>query len=272
MQSKKKRKVYAYNSEADDDFSGMNIKVRKVGRGFAYSRRSLLWRFLSFFTYYFIAVPVAWAVSEAYMGLRFTGRISLRKLRGGCFLYGNHTRALDAFLAPLAAFPKRVYTVAGPEAVSIPGLRTLVMLLGCIPVPTESGALPRFKKEVEDAVRRGHCVVIFPEAHIWSFYTGIRRFPSVSFTYPVDIGAPVAVMTSTYRKNPTYIPGFEAKPLMTVHISRPMYPDTTLSRSGARDALCQRVYGIMRGTASAAGNYNYIQYRRADEPEKASEA
>ena len=65
----------------------------------------------------------------------------------GYFLYGNHTQYLDAFLPAMAAFPKRSYVIANPDAVSIPGLRNLVQLIGCIPVPSELSGLPAFWRQ-----------------------------------------------------------------------------------------------------------------------------
>ena len=40
---------------------------------------------------------------------------------------------------------------------------------------------------------------IYPEAHIWPYYTKIRPFKNVSFAYPVNLEKPVYCMTNTYQ-------------------------------------------------------------------------
>ena len=53
----------------------------------------------------------------------------------------------------------------------------------------------------------GDCIMIYPEAHIWPFYTGIRPFPDTSFRYPVQQKLPVFCLTNTYqRRGKSHIP------------------------------------------------------------------
>ncbi len=43
-------------------------------------------------------------------------------------------------------------------------------------------------------------MTIFPEAHVWPYYTGIRPFGEAAFHYPVATGKPVYTMTVTYQR------------------------------------------------------------------------
>ncbi len=70
----------------------------------------------------------------------------------------------------------------------------------------------------------GACIGIFPEAHIWPFYTGVRPFVGTSFRYPVKLHAPVVAMAVTYRKRRGLFCWVKRPPGMTVTFSAPMYP------------------------------------------------
>ena len=101
-----KRTVY-YTDPLNDDFAHTNIRAKDVGADFPFIHKSVLWNVLAQGIYYCIAVPIVFVISKIYLGLKYENRQVLRKLRGtGYFLYGNHTRMLDAFLPAMPAFPK----------------------------------------------------------------------------------------------------------------------------------------------------------------------
>lgn len=256
------KKIIYYTDPLQDDFAENHIHTETVGVDFPFLHKSFWWRLWSNLVYYLVAVPLVWLISKVYLGLRFENHRQVRKVgKSGYFLYGNHTRSLDAFLPAMAAFPKRGYIVANPDAVSIPGLRMLVQLIGCLPLPTELRAFPRFLEALETHYREGACVGIFPEAHIWPFYTGVRPFVGTSFRYPVRLNAPVVVMATTYRKRKGLF--FWAKrPGMTVWFSEPMYPNPNLSPKAAQEELRQKAYDFMVETTGRADNVEYIQYRQ----------
>jgi len=259
-----KRVIY-YSDPLNDDFARLNLSTREVGADFPFIHRSTLWNLASLLLYYLIAFPIVFAISKIYLGLRFENRECLRALRGtGYFLYGNHTRYLDAFLPAMTAFPSRSYVVANPDAVSIPGLQTLVSMLGVIPIPTKFSGMRQFLSTLKQRCAEGAAIAIFPEAHIWPFYTGIRPFPDTSFRYPVKLGAPVVAMVTTYRKR-TGLFRFLRRPGMTVTISEPFYPDPSLSPREAQETLRNQVHDFMLRESQRHENISYITYRPTQE-------
>lgn len=257
-------KTVYYQDPLTDDFAALNIRTKEVGPAFPFLRSSFLWRALSFLVYYGIAVPIVFGISKVYLGLRFENRKVLRQLKDtGYFLYGNHTRALDAFLPALSSFPKKAYVVANPDAVSLPFLRNLVLMLGVIPIPNQFSAMRQFMRTVSERSRQGHCIAIFPEAHIWPFCTEIRPFSDTSFRYPVRENLPAVAMVTTYRRRKGLMRFFP--PAMTVTFSEPMYPDATRSPKKAQEDLRARAYAFMTETAATKENIAYIQYKPAPE-------
>ena len=262
-----KRTIY-YSDPLNDDFASTNIRAKEVGADFPFVHESVLWNLLAQLIYYCIAVPIVFVISKVYLGLKFENHRVLRQLRGtGYFLYGNHTRMLDAFLPAMTAFPKKAYVVSNPDAVSLPFLQTLVTMLGVIPIPTKFSGMRQFLSSVTQRYQEGNVLAIFPEAHIWPFYTGIRPFSDTSFRYPQKLDAPVVAMVTTYRRRSGLF-RFLRRPGMTVTLSQPFYPDETLAPREAQQKLRDQVYDFMVSVSEHRENVEYIAYAPKSEAEE----
>ena len=256
---KPQEKQVIYYSKPTDDFAGTNIKTQRVDETFRYIRDGRLWNAAAFGLYYIVALPLVWLFSKAVFGTKFVNRKALRHIRGGVFLYGNHTHWSDAFLPHIAAAPKRTYLIAGPDAVSIRGLRNVVQMLGCIPVPTGARGLRQFVGAVEKRGKDGCCVAVYPEAHIWPYYAGIRPFSPTSFTYPAELGLPVVAMVTTYHKR-RGLTRFIKTPARTVTLSEPFYAKPGVPVREAQNELCRNVMDFMKDHVKSSNKYEYIRY------------
>lgn len=252
-------RVIYYSDELNDDFAGTNIKTRTIDEGYDYTPDSLLWRGAAFIVYRLIATPLVWLICKLTCGLKIKNRAAVKKLRGrGFFMYGNHTHGMaDAFTPTLAAFPHRAHIIVNPDAVSIRGLGQIVAMLGAMPVPSTLRSMKAFRKAIDERYAQGRAIAIYPEAHIWPYYTGVRPFPSTSFVYPVKLNAPCVAYAATYRRRKILkmLP-----PLMTVTLSDPIYPDSTLSEQEAKQKLRDEVYSFMEKTVCTPDNFEYIRY------------
>lgn len=249
-------RVVYYTDPLNDDFAGTDIRTKHIPAEYCYIHRSPGWRIAEFLIYYVIAYPLVWIACKVWLGLRFKNKKVLKKAgKQGYFLYGNHTRFLDAFLPPMSAGPKKAFTVAGPDAVSIKGIRWLVEMLGVLPLPGERAGMKPFMAAMEERIAKGQVVAIFPEAHIWPFYNGIRPFKGTSFRYPAKFGAPVYSMTTVYRKR-----WWCKVPATTVCFDGPFYPDPDLPEKQAAEKLRTQVYERMCRTVEEEGSVAYIQY------------
>lgn len=253
-------RIIYYTDPVNDDFAENNIKTKKVDGNFIFVNKNKLWNMAAALLYYIVAIPIVWIISKVYLGLKFENRDTLKKVRGtGFFLYANHTRELDAFLPALASFPAKAYIMAHADAVSIPFLKNIVLMLGAIPVPTERAGFSGFLDTIDTRIHEKQCVAIFPEAHIWPFYTGIRPFPDTSFRYPVKMNAPVIAMVITYRKRQGLF-RFVKKPGMTVTFSEPFHSNDSLPPKAAQKELREQVYRFMTQISSEKENNEYIKY------------
>ena len=112
--------------------------------------------------------------------------------------------------------------------------------LGAIPLPDTREAYRNFNACINGRIEKKHAVVIYPEAHIWPYYTKIRPFPDGSFGYPCKDGTPVFCFVNTYQKRKN-----RKKPRMTTYIDGPFYPDMSLSLKERRKTLRDEVYAQM---------------------------
>ena len=271
----KKGDVIYYSDELNDDFAGTGIDTQKVEADFPFLPKGFLWRKGDFIAYYLIAIPAVFIICAVFGGMRFENRREVSRLikkngGRGVFLYSNHTHWLDAFVGPLVSFPYKAQVLVSPDTVSIKGLRTIVQMLGAIPVPsTKEGARP-FTEAIEARINQGRSVMIFPEAHIWPYCTTIRNFKAGSFRYPTKLGTPVLGVCVGYRKRRGLL-RFLKTPARIVTVSRPFYPDASLPAPYAKQALRDEVYAWLVETAERTSDYAYVTYVRAEDGEKSSE-
>lgn len=251
-----------YRDDQDDMTFFNFIKTKPVDRNFDYERKGVgNWLLRNVFVRC-IVIPAFYYLRRIIIRTRFVGRRKLRKHKGGCFIYGNHTEVVpDAARAAIAAFPHMSYIIVHPNNVSIPFLQPLMMALGCIPLPTDAGGMKNFVQAVEKFSEK-HPITIFPERVIWPYYTKIRKFSDSSFHYAVKADKPIFTMTTTYHKGKIF-----RKPFKKVYIDGPFYPDHSLSLRERQKKLCEIAYQTMCERAKL-NTYEYYQYvQRDDAPE-----
>ena len=261
----KRGDVVYYRDEVNDDFAGNDIKPHAVTKDFPFLPKGFLWRIFEFIAYYLIALPLVFVICFVFSGYSFKNRAAVRKLRRECrrgfFLYCNHTHWLDAFTAPLLCFPRKAQVLVSPDTVSIKGLRTVVQMLGAIPMPTERDAVPPFVEAINARIEQGRPVMIFPEAHIWPYCAFIRNFKSGSFRYPVKDKVPCIAVCVTYsRRRLKFLKG----PKRNIFVSEPFYPDASLPAPEAKQRLRDEVYAWMKKIAEKYSDYELIRYVKAE--------
>ncbi len=259
----KPKKTLYYNDELRDDFAKHGFQPKPLPTEYDYAPTGLLWRALSFFVYRILAIPVGWIASRLIYGVRVKNRRALKQVKGSVFIYINHTQSFhDAYMPLLLAHPRKNYVLVSPAAVSIPVARKLVPLLGGIPVPDSLTGMRRFVAALGRRSAEGAAITVYPEAHIWPFYTGVRPFPDTSFGYPVRLNTPVFAAATTYRRRRLLK---NARPLINVTVSGPFYPDPSLPEKRARAVLREQVYTFIKQTVDDPDNAAYYEYKKKTE-------
>lgn len=259
-----KRKIIYYEDELNDEFSVKKITPRRIDASYDYGKSSPWKRFTRFFWYRIVATPLAILYTKIKFRHRIVGAELLLPYRKcGYFIYGNHTQDIgDALIPNMVDKPKSKYVIVHPNNVSIPVLGRIVPSLGGIPLPDDLAAHRNFTATIDRRIKEGHAIVIYPEAHIWPYYTGIRPFPDDSFFYPVKYGTPVFCFTNTYKSR-----GEGREPQIVTYVDGPFLPDDTLPPRERRRDLRDRVRAKMteRARLSDAEVIKYLKRTPQDE-------
>ena len=221
-----KNKTIYYSDELNDDFASLGIKKKPLGDDFEYIHKNILWNTCSLVRYRMIAQPLVFVFVKVAHRQRFKNRKVLKTARKtGAFIYANHTNMLlDAFVPNIVKLRKRGYILVGPDTTSIPGLKNIVEMVGAIPL----GQTLSENKEMLECInhriaKNKGFITIYPEAHIWPYYTGIRDFKAGSFSYPCYTDTPVFAMTNCYQKKL-----IGKHPKVVTFVDGPFYPDKNL--------------------------------------------
>lgn len=253
----KKQQIIYYNDELNDEFSRAKITPKRIDENYDYFHRNPLWNFCSFVVQNIISMPIKLAYSRLKLHIKFVGRDKLKSYKKqGYFMYGNHTLDFaDTFIPSVGMYPKRNFFIVNPENISMKGLGHLVELLGAIPVPDNKQAMKNFLEIIEKRINKGYSITIYPEAHIWPYYTKIRPFKDTSFAYPVKLNVPVFCFTNTYQKYGKRNNKFR----VVTYIDGPFWADETLEKKEAKQKLRNEVYNTMV-ERSYNSNVKVIEY------------
>lgn len=263
----KKKKVIYYKDELNDDFAGNSIEVKSLPKNFKHIHHNPFYRLGEFFVYYVIAKPIIWVIMKiGYFSSIKNKKVLKAAKKTGFFIYGNHTGNMpDAFQPNMLRRFKKNYVVVGQAALSMVGLRTFISMLGAIPLGTTFDEKIKFLECIRKRIKNKSSVMIYPEKHIWPYYTDIRPFENESFRFPVSLNVPCFSLTTTFHKR-TGLLSFIKKPRLITYLDGPFYPDASLKPADAKQKLRDEVYSAMKTRAKQKEQYEYIKYIK-EEPQ-----
>lgn len=268
----KKRKVFYYSEEKNEDFGTIGHNDKPLKPDFKYIRKNVFFRFFSFILYYFLAFPILWVVSKIFLGVRFHGKKNLKELKKGegYFVFANHTHYFDVFLMHVfMGVPKRTYVLSHPDPVNIPVIGTLVMMLGCLPIPSQGdyNNYKKFLRALKTRCDEEAVIAVFPEGTLWPYYNGLRPFPKSSVKYAVMNNKPIVVCAETYRN----AKGIFKKPRMDVTVSHVFRPDKNKTVKENTDELYEKMIAFWEEHVLVDTNVGYYEYLPVEEKPNESE-
>ncbi|MBD8922717.1 hypothetical protein EGR52_04755, partial [bacterium] len=166
--------------------------------------------------------------------------------------------AADALIPTMVSHPADTYVIVHPNNVSMPIFGKVTPYLGALPLPDDADAAKNFIKEITEKITEKKCVMIYPEAHIWPFYTKIRPFKTSAFTFPVEEEKEVYCATTTYQKSKLL-----KKPKVVIYVDGPFVVDNELSRKEKSKSLAEAVSNKMI-ERSKISNVEFVTYKKKD--------
>lgn len=256
----KNQRIIYYENELEDEFSDAKITSRKIDGQYDYLGGTAR-QIGRFFAYHIIAKPIAWIFLKVKYHHRIVNKDCLKAAKNtGFFLYGNHTNALaDTVIPTMISMPVGVYVIVHPNNVSMPVLGKLTPCLGALPLPDDKEAMKNFKYALDTLMEKKQCITIYPEAHIWPYYTGIRNFKDSSFRYPVQYQVPVFCFTNTYQKRKR-----GSTPQIVTYVDGPFYADVRMSVKEQKKQLHEQVLVSMKKYCQNS-NVELIKYVKKEQ-------
>lgn len=257
------KRTYYYRDEINDDFANNGIQSKGTPENYKYVHKCPIFLGIQFVLYNLIARPLVRFINKVAYRQKIIDKTTIHpnKLRGGFFIYANHTLDMGDAFTPNLISHKRNSIICGPEAISIPGIKTLVTMFGAYPLPKTMKGTDKYLKGIEHKIRRGESITIYPEAHIWPYYTKIRNYKDASFRYPVNLNCPSYCLTNTYERKKR---GYR----LVTYIDGPFFPDTSLSAPEAKRKLRNQIYETMLKRSNSKEQYqrnNYIDISTIEE-------
>ncbi|MBP3256062.1 MAG: 1-acyl-sn-glycerol-3-phosphate acyltransferase [Clostridia bacterium] len=249
------KKIIYYEDELNDEFSEAKITPRRIDENYKYFHKNPFWNFCSFMMQNFVSMPIKYFDLKLKFKHKYIGKEKFKQCKKtGYFIYANHTQAFeDTFIPSVANYPKRNFLIVNPANVSMKGMKTLVEWLGAIPIPDTKEAMKKFLDIINYRINKKCSITIYPEAHIWPYYTKIRPFKSVSFKYPVKLNVPVFCITNTYQKRKN------GKVKIVSYVDGPFYKKENLNLKEAQEDLRNTIYDQMV-ERSKNNNIEVIKY------------
>ena len=248
-------KEVRYYKDFTDDFEISKNQEIKLPEDYEYIREGFSSKLKSKLIYS-AAVAFGFIQAKFFLHVKFVNRKAMKAAKDkGFFIYANHTQPVgDVFLPALASFPKRIYTVVSPANFGIPVIGRILPYLGALPLADSPKGMKKFTEAMGKRIESGKVVTIYPEAHVWEYYSGVRPFSDAAFRYPVKFSAPVFAMTVTYQKRKLF-----KKPKTTIYIDGPFYPDESLHTREQSKKLHKEILETMMKRAENS-SYSYIEY------------
>ncbi len=247
----KKTRVIYWSDELNDDFNPTLKKRPEIAKKYKYKRNP----FIAFISYYLFAKPIMWLYCF-FHGVRVEGKYRLKSLKKtGYIIYANHVAIADAFKFPsYVIHDKRVNIIGYSDALSLKGLCPILKGLGYLPIPNDINHMHELNEEIGRLLNKKEVILIYPEAHIWPYYTKIRNFKSASFIYPAEFHKPIVPAVTIWRGKAN------KKPKQTVVFGRPIYPDPDLSPLENKQYLHDQCLLAMQEIVRKHPQVEYIKY------------
>ena len=236
-------KIIYYEDELNDEFSKSSIEPRIIDEKYKYVHKNPLWNLCSFVLQNILSVPIKILYAKIKFRIKYIGKEKIKPYKNeGYFIYGNHTQPFaDTFIPSIPMYPKRNFLIVNPVNISLKGTGTLVEMLGAMPIPSNKSAMKNFLNAIKQKTNKGYAITIYPEAHIWPYYTKIRPFKDVSFKYPVQLEKPAFCITNTYQSY-----GRNNQKIKIVsYIDGPFFPSKELTLKEQQKELRNKIYNCI---------------------------
>ena len=172
---------------------------------------------------------VAQRILRRDLRFRVVGEENLKGIRGGAILTSNHFSKLENLavkeVADRIEGKHRFYRVIKEFNYFQPGIIGYLMRhCDTLPLSKNMGTMRAFSKALEQILRDGGLVLVYPEQSMWQNYRKPRPFREGAFFYAAKNQVPIVPIFITMEDQDRLDSDGLPKQAYTIHVMPPIYP------------------------------------------------
>lgn len=251
-----------YYSDFSDNFVETKNQQKSIPEDYQFIKKNPFLKLLGAVLFFILKI-VARIYAFFFLQLKVVGKDKLKNYvkttKKGYFLYANHTLTLGDVFNPALYNPVHPYYICDSSNLGIPILGPILPLVGALPIPESIRGKKRLFDAISARAKQGKAIVIYPEAHLWPYYTDIRPFDNTAFNFPVRENLPIFTATTTFQARKKGKNSSSHKPRVTIYIDGPFYPDENLSKHEKIQKLHDDAFNTLKKRAklSTVKRINY---------------
>ena len=175
-------------------------------------------------------------------------------IKGGAILTANHFSPLDSFIVhrtfDVSQRKGRFYRVIKESNyTSFPGFYGFLMRnCNTLPLSSNLATMRKFLRGVDELLKKGECVLVYPEQSMWYNYRKPRPLKTGAFEMAVRADVPIVPCFITMAGSKHIGPDGEPVQEHTVHVGAPIYPDLSLHKKDRAEKMMNATFEFNKST------------------------
>lgn len=193
-----------------------------------------------------LAGAIMLPVGKLFLGLKIKGRHHLRQLDTGAVSVCNHIHQLDSTMWKGALVHRNTWIISLRHNFAMPMIGLWIRGFGAVGLGDTPHEQRRLNRALEARIAEGDIVHYFPEGMLLPYCKALRPFHMGAFALAVQTGRPILPMVICQRPRTGLWRFLKRKPLFTLCILKPEWPDPALPPRRARAELHDRTRAAMQ--------------------------
>ena len=161
-------------------------------------------------------------ICKIFLGLKTEGKENIKKVKDrGVVSIMNHVNVIDCVLEALAFPKRRLYSTTIEANFKIPVVRSIIKVLGAVPMSSDPNRLKEMMRAMEQALKNGDVVHMYPEGVLIPYCKELRKFKGGAFYLACATESPIIPIVLKQRKR-TGLWKLKRKPCITMKILEPV--------------------------------------------------
>ena len=238
---KKNYGKYNYDNIKDDAEVVKNWTPLKfeISENYKYVSRNMLFNGVSNIVCFLVMIILN-VFDRCFYGYKIINKKNILKHTGFVSI-SNHIHPMDCTFIGLSFYPHRVYYPTLASNFKIPVIRHIIKILYAVPIPKKQKYKEKFFNEMNDLLKNGKIVHMYPEGSLWPYYDKIREFKNGAFKMAVEANVPIQPMKFKYEKK-----WYKRKPAIVCEVLEHIYPNNNLEKNERIKDLRERSLSEMR--------------------------